>query len=60
MTIGYIDRANPSKVYTFTGKIDKEIGKIGTIMGDLKGVGNIHIVKLKNGRVVRTLVTRYI
>lgn len=59
MRIGYIDRACPNRVHTFTGKINPEKGKIGTIMDELKGLGNIYIVKIK-GKKVRVLITRYI
>lgn len=59
MRIGYIDRACPNKIHVFTGKTNPEKGKIGTAMDDLKGLGNIYIVKVK-GKKHRVLVTRYI
>jgi len=59
MRIGYVDRANPSKVWTFTGRTNPEKGKVGTFMEEIRGLGNIYIVKVKN-RKYRVLVTRYI
>jgi hypothetical protein len=61
MRIGYIDRQAPAIVHVFTGETNPERGKIGTFMEEVRGLGNIYIVKLRgNNEVVRVLVTRYI
>lgn len=61
MRIGYIDRADTKKVHVFTGRVNPEKGKIGTLLEDIKGLGNIYLVKLNgNNKVKRVLLTRYI
>lgn len=61
MRIGYIDRAYTKRVHIFTGAVNPEKGKIGTIMEELRGLGNIYIVKLNgSNEVQRVLITRYI
>lgn len=61
MRIGYIDRAYTKRVHVFTGEVNPEKGKIGTIMEELRGLGNIYIVKLNgSNEVQRVLITRYI